>query len=114
MSYDRLRAIQAVIQEDVNNRGLRADPRCNLITACPDDFLSACRSLAETPKPEIIVVTGFFIPHGTVGGAGETDGPLGAVFLARALVPLGFRVAVLTDLFSRPALVAGLVACGLD
>jgi hypothetical protein len=114
VSDDRLRAIQHVIQEDIGGRGLRTDPDCNLVTACPDDLLSACRSLADSPESEVIVVTGFFIPHAVPVGAGETDGPLGAVFLARALAPLGFRVALLTDPFCKPALVAGLKVCGLE
>ncbi len=44
---------------------------------------------------------------------GETDGPLGALFLARALTPLGIRVALITDAFCKAALQAGLEACGL-
>jgi uncharacterized protein YcsI (UPF0317 family) len=114
MNDDKLRAIQAVIQEDVNRRGLCTDPDSNLVTAHPDDLRKACQSLADTAKPEVIVVTGFYIPHGTPAGAAETDGPLGAVYLARALLPLGVRVAFLTDPFCKAALVAGLKACGLD
>ena len=52
-------------------------------------------------------MTGFFIPHANPP-CGETDGPLGALFLARALVPLGIRVALITDAFCCPALEAGL------
>ena len=85
---DRLRDI---IQEDVGMRGLAADPQRNLINACPDDFRAACHSLADHPAPRLVVVTGFFIPTATPP-AGETDGPLGALFLARALSPLGIPV----------------------
>jgi D-glutamate cyclase len=113
MSAAALTAIRDLIQEDVGNRGLRADPHANLITACPDDFAAACRSLAEGPEPSLAVVTGFFIPTGQPP-CGETDGPLGALFLARALAPLGFRVALVTDDFCRLALEAGLSACGLE
>jgi hypothetical protein len=107
-----LTAIRDLIQQDVNNRGLRTDPHENLITACPDDFAAACRSIADTPEPSLAIVTGFFIPTAEPP-AGETDGPLGALFLARALVPLGVRVALVTDVFCRPALEAGLAGCGL-
>ena len=113
MSAAALTAVRDLIQEDVGNRGLRTDPHDNLITACPDDFAAACHSLAEAREPALAVVTGFFIPTGQPP-AGETDGPLGALFLARALVPLGFRVALVTDTFCEPALQAGLSACGLD
>ncbi|MCI0455867.1 MAG: DUF4392 domain-containing protein [Gemmataceae bacterium] len=107
-----LTAMRDLIQQDVGNRGLRTDPRANLLTACSDDFAHACRSIAETEQPALAVVTGFYIPHAQPP-CGETDGPLGAVFLARALVPLGVRVALVTDGFCRRALEVGLAQCGL-
>jgi hypothetical protein len=107
-----LSVMRDLIQEDINNRGLRTDPVDNLITACPDDFAAACRSIAETPRAAVAVVTGFWIPTATPPGP-ETDGPLGALFLARALTPLGIRVALLTDGFCKQALQVGLDACGL-
>jgi hypothetical protein len=113
MSDPRLTAIRDLIQEDVGHRGLRSDPVSNLITACPDDFEAACRSLAETPNAGLAIVTGFFIPTAEPP-AGETDGPLGAIFLTRALVPLDVRVVLLTDAFCRDALRAGLAVCELQ
>jgi hypothetical protein len=113
MTDGALTRIRDVIQEDVGGRGLRTDPAANLITACPGDFAAACHSLAETPDAAVAVVTGFLIPHARPP-AGETDGPLGALFLARALVPLGITVALVTDAFCRPALDAGLAACDLQ
>src|SRR5262245_32827006 len=112
MSDNRLTALRDLVQEDVGNRGLRADPEVNLVSVTLPDFEAACRSIAETPNAAVAVVTGFFIPHATPP-AGETDGPLGALFLARALVPLGIRVVLATDGFCVPALRAGLEACGL-
>ncbi len=113
MTDDLLARMRDVIQEDPGNRGLRADPAANLVTACAADFAAACRSLAATPRPALGIVTGFFIPHADPPAA-ETDGPLGALFLARALVPLGVRVSLFTDESCRAALAAGLAACGLD
>ena len=110
---DPLLEMQVLIQEDIGYRGLRTDPNDNLITACPDDFRAACQSLARAEQPSIAVVTGFFIPHGEPP-CGETDGPLGAIFLARALVPLGYRVTLVTDPFCSRALDVGLAACGLS
>lgn len=107
-----LDAIRDRIQEDVNKRGLRSDPVSNLCTALPDDFAAACRSLARASGPHLVVVTGFLIPTAEPP-AGETDGPLGAVFLARALAPLGIEVSILSDAFCLPALSAGLRECGL-
>ena len=67
----------------------------------------------QAPNPAVAVVTGFYIPHATPP-CGETDGPLGALFLARALTPLGIRVALVTDTFCARALQVGLAACGLQ
>ena len=107
-----LNQLRDLIQDDIGGRGLRTDPANNLITACPDDFRMACQSLAEHPQPGLAIVTGFFIPTATPP-AGETDGPLGALFLARALVPLGIPVVLITDDFCVRALEAGLAECGL-
>ncbi len=112
MSDAVLQEIRDLIQVDVNRRGLATDPDANLINACPDDFAAACRSIAETPKPSLCVVTGFYIADAEPPAA-ETDGPLGALFLVRALTPLGVRVAIKTDGYCKRALRAGLDACAL-
>jgi D-glutamate cyclase len=115
MSAALLDAIRALIQKDIGKRGLAADPHDNLFTACPGDFEAACRSIAETPHAALAVVTGFpIVANGTgVSPAGETDGPLGALFLARALTPLGVKVVLVMDSFCQRALEVGLEACGL-
>jgi hypothetical protein len=112
MTAAALDAIRDLIQEDVGNRGLRTDPAANLVTACPGDFAAACRSIAENPRAAVAVVTGFYIPHANPPAA-ETDGPLGALFLARALTPLGIRVALMIEPFGLRAVQVGLDACGL-
>ncbi len=112
MSDARLDALRDLIQEDVGNRGLRADPADNLVTRTAGDFAAACASVAAAPHPGLAVVTGFYIPTAEPP-CGETDGPLGALYLARALAPLGVFVVLATDPFCAPALEAGLDACGL-
>jgi hypothetical protein len=107
-----LEALRDVVQEDAGGRGLGSDPAENLLTACAGDFAAACRSIAEREGAVLGVVTGFYIPTADPP-CGETDGPLGAVFLARALLPLGIQVVLATDPFCRPALQAGLEAVGL-
>jgi hypothetical protein len=109
---DRLDALRTLIQHDIGNRGLARDPADNLLTHTLGDFAAACRSIAEAPNAGLAVITGFHIPTADPP-AGETDGPLGAVFLARALVPAGIRVAILTDDFCERGLAAGLEAIGL-
>jgi hypothetical protein len=112
MNDYRLDAIRCMIQDDVGNRGLRTDPDVNLVSTTAADFEAACRSLAEAARPALGVVTGFFIPQAQPP-CGETDGPLGALFLARALVPLGVRVVLATDAFCARALELGLAAAWL-
>jgi hypothetical protein len=112
MIDEALTKIRDIIQEDVGGRGLRADPTANLISATTGDFAAACHSIAEHPRPAAAIVTGFFIPDANPPAA-ETDGPLGALFLARCLSSLGIPVAILTDSFCRAALAAGSQRCQL-
>ncbi len=113
MAEDRLNLLRDIIQQDVGQRGLARDPTDNLFTRCRDDLAAACRDIATTPRSTIGVVTGFTIVSANPPSA-ETDGPLGAVFLARALVPLGIAIEIASDPNCREALRAGLSACGLD
>ncbi len=111
MSDPVLEKIQSIIQRDVNHRGLARDPNENLLTACQADFAQACQSLARTAEPVVALVTGFYIPH---ADAAETDGPLGSVFLARALARLGARVLLAAEPICADALKLALFHCGLD
>jgi hypothetical protein len=82
---EKLAAILAAIQTDPGNRGLARDPKDNLFNACPNDFVAACRSIGENRRSVVAITTGFFIPSATPP-AFETDGPLGVIFLQRALL----------------------------
>ena len=112
MSEALLDALRESIQHDAGGRGLARDPNANLFTACPQDFANACRNIAECPHPVLAVVTGFHVGRAQPP-CGETDGPLGALFLARALTPLGVKVVLVTDAFCRRALEVGLEASWL-
>ncbi len=98
---------------DVGSRGLARDPTDNLFTACPDDFAAACRSIAEHAAPRVGVVTGFMIPS-VDPPTGETDGPPGALFLARAFEHLGIPTVLFSDAAAYSALWAGLEHLGLS
>jgi D-glutamate cyclase len=111
MTDDLVHKLRDLIQVDVGNRGLARDPVDNLLTACPDDFSDACRSIAEHPNPRIGIVTGFMIP-GVEPPTGETDGPLGALFLDRAFAALNIPIVLITDRSAMAALSAGLTAQG--
>src|SRR5262245_28677328 len=108
----KLTAIRDLIQQDVGNRGLAKDPEKNLINAYPDDFANACVSIAEHPKPSLVVVTGFFIPTATPP-AHETDGPLGALYIARVFDKLGIPLVTIAELRCVFAMHAGAFAAQL-
>ena len=110
---EKLTAILATVQTDPGNRGLARDPADNLFSAHPGDFATACKSIADHPEPALDVFTGFFIPTAEPP-AMETDGPLGAVFLARALMPLGVHVSISAETTCRAALSHGLKAAKLS
>jgi hypothetical protein len=93
---EKLAAILAAVQTDPGNRGLARVPGDNLFTACPGDFAAACHDLATAPFLSLVVVTGFYIPTADPP-AFETDGPLGAAFLIRALLQLGAEAILLTE-----------------
>jgi D-glutamate cyclase len=95
---EKLAAILAAIQIDPGNRGLARDPHDNLFTATKGDFEAACRSIVDHHDPIVAITTGFFIPSATPP-AFETDGPLGVVFLQRAL----FACDILTLPYSEGA-----------
>jgi hypothetical protein len=109
-SLDR---ILALIQNDPGGRGLRRDPNDNLITATTGDFERACLAIAEHTDPKIAIVTGFTIPS-VDPPCGETDGPLGALYLARSLAPAGIAVTLVSDGSTLPALQAGINSTGLN
>src|SRR5262249_9170291 len=77
---EKLAAILAAIQTDPGNRGL-----AELFACCPDDFMAACRSIATHRNPGVALTPGFSIRSANPP-AFETDGPLGVIFLQRALL----------------------------
>lgn len=110
---EKLRAIRDVIQYDVGERGLARDPERNLINACPDDFAHACHSIANHSSASVAIVTGFYIATAQPP-RGETDGPLGAVFLARAFHELGIPVVIITDGFCEKPMLVGFQTSQLE
>ncbi len=95
-AQNRLKKLKELIQVDIGQRGLARDPEENLFTLFPDDFEKACSSIANHPHPVVGIVTGFMIAS-IDPPRGETDGPLGAYWLARLLNYLQIPNIVLTD-----------------
>jgi len=91
--------LERIIRRDPLGRGVASR------LALDGDLAAAATSLADSAEV-VGIVTGFCIL--TDGGpVAETDGPPGALFLARALRSLGVEVLLLTDSLAMPALAAG-------
>ncbi len=56
----------------------------------------AARTILSWERGKVFLATGFY-----VAGFAETDGPVGTVFLAKALKKLGFEPVILTDDFCK-------------
>lgn len=106
---EKLTAILAAVQTDPGDRGLARDPHDNLFTATKGDFAAACRSLIAPRTPGVVFYTGFYIPTADPP-AFETDGPLGALFLFRALPGAGVPVGLIAEEPIQNAFAGGLEA----
>jgi len=84
--------IEDVIWEDPGERGF-------ISFAQRGELKQAAASLLTANH--VVIVTGFYIVK---AGTGETDGPPGAIFLAKALSNLGIKVTLLTNEFNQAIL----------
>jgi hypothetical protein len=85
---------EALIRRDPARRGLISS-EAEFGPLCPGHLGAAAMHLAGHART-VVIVTGFFIPRGDPPAA-ETDGPPGALFLAKALLDAGIRTVVVTD-----------------
>lgn len=85
--YEKL---NAVLHEGLDTRGLMGISHENNLYRFSNSLLDFSN---------ILIVSGFCVGPGFQG---ETDGPVGSIFLARAIKKLGKRVRIYTDKFSRP------------
>jgi hypothetical protein len=83
----------------------------NLSMVPYSDLTGAVSSLAQKGK-RVVIITGFYVPVGDPP-ATETDGPPGALALAKGLRHLGMEVSLLSDEYTLSALKAGLRVLGL-
>lgn len=104
-----LQAILELVHQDPGDRGL-ARQEVNLLTETAGHYEQACNSLSHPGG--VVLLTGFFIPTAEPPGP-ETDGPPGAIHLARVLTRLGFKVAIAAESYCHDALRAGLEYWGL-
>jgi hypothetical protein len=94
--------IEDVIWEDAGNRGLTVYAQCGELEQA---------SLSLLKASHVVIVTGFYIEKRQTG---ETDGPLGTIFLAQALEKLGITVTLLTSPFNSGIITSGAQEVGLS
>jgi len=106
MNVYPIKIIENIIQLDVGQRGINLQYDDNLCSRTENNLLNSSRKIMEKPGTTVGIVTGFFIPHGEPP-APETDGPIGALALARGLNSLGYKVLLISDSLCIQPLAAG-------
>lgn len=101
----KINEIEERIQRDEGNRGIKE------ILLPQGELYNAAKSLL--PKKRIAIITGFpclldYTPPT------ETDGPLGAVAIAKTLIELEKEVVILTDECNEEPLLASVAGAGLS
>src|SRR6056297_2302301 len=94
-SEKALNRIESIFSEDAGGRGIG-----NI--KLQGDYENALQDLKNSSK--VMILTGFVI---RAAGVGETDGPLGALSIGKALEELGKEVCFVTDTFSYRLLEEG-------
>lgn len=83
------------IEKIILQHGYRGMPA--LAKYLPENYLElTAKEILSWPKGKVLIATGFF-----VAGYAETDGPLGAFALAKALTKLGYEPVIITDKYCQ-------------
>lgn len=98
--------IEALVQEEVGRN------IAHLCAAARGGLWTMASAIAAAPAPVVGVITGFFVPRATPPAA-ETDGPIGAALLLRALSAAGIACRMATDEPCRATCAAALVGAGI-
>ncbi|BAZ40043.1 hypothetical protein NIES4101_60040 [Calothrix sp. NIES-4101] len=93
---DKITQLELICGQDVG-RGIQP-----LVKAAKGGLLGAVCSLCQHLQPHVVIITGFYLPHGDLPAA-ETDGIIGSVQLAAALLRVGVMVRIVTDSLCFPA-----------
>ena len=109
-SQNTFDALEAIVRRDPAKRGV-AGYRADSCWLAAGQLEQAAHELAWQARC-VAIVTGFCIASADPPAA-ETDGPPGALFLARALVALGIETLLISDHFGLPLLECGCRAWGL-
>ncbi len=98
--------VEALVQEEV---GRNISHLCDVARG---GLWAMAQSIAVTPLPVVGVITGFYVPRATPPAA-ETDGPIGAALLLRALSAAGVPCRLATDAPCRDTCAAALTGAGI-
>ena len=98
--------IEVLVQEEVGRN------IAHLCAAARGGLWAMASAIAASPAPVVGVITGFFVPRATPPAA-ETDGPIGAALLMRALSAAGVSCRLATDEPCRATCAAALVGAGV-
>ncbi len=109
---DTLDRLERLIRRDPGRRGLLAAELDGAEPLCRGELQAAARELSSRAV-RVGIVTGFYVPDAALPAA-ETDGPPGAVTLARALLEVDVEVYLVTDELCRGAVQAAAVAAELE
>ena len=96
--------LEQIVRHDAAGRGL-ASHRVGGRQVAAGQLQHAAEHLAQHGT-SVAIVTGFFV-QGDRGPTAETDGPPGALHLARTLLALGVEVTLVSDEYGIPLLKAG-------
>ncbi len=98
--------IEALVQEEVGRN------ISHLCAAAAGGLWAMASSIAAAEAPVVGIITGFYVPRATPPAA-ETDGPIGAALLLRALSAAGISCRLATDEPCRATCAASLVGAGI-
>jgi len=106
-----VRRLNALLYRDPGRRGIVSHPPA---VACIDGQLPRAAVDLAMRARAVGIVTGFPVRGAAGRWAAETDGPPGAMFLARGLMALGIAARLVTDECGKPVLEAGCDLWGID
>jgi len=108
---EKFRSLEAITHRDPGGRGVASLTR-NGQWFDVGQLEQAARSLANDGR-HVAIVTGFCIPRADPPAA-ETDGPPGALVLARFFIDLDLQVSLISDRYGLPLLRSGCESLKID
>jgi hypothetical protein len=107
------RSLETLVRHDPGARGLAAVRDAAGLFFGQGELQRAAEEIAGSPTQAVCIATGFAVRVGDRVTA-ETDGPAGALFLARMLEAAGIATTLVADRYVTPLLEAGLRFAGLS